>query len=248
MTINVRGVLADAWGLWKRDRDLLLGVLGLFVFLPQFAVLLLVPLPPDFPGLADEKALLAWFAAYQLWSSAFSGWILGATLVAAFGLLVTMTLYLARGRPDTGSAMVSALSLSPRYLLAIILVAIPVQFGLLLILPGLYVQGRLMLVEASLVAERPLGVFGAFSRSIALTRGLGLPLMGLACITLLTGAILSMPFEVLGKALDGAPMANPVMGALLDSAAAAGMAIGKLVAVLIQVALYRRLTESSRGI
>ena len=72
-------------------------------------------------------------------------------------------------------------------------------------------------------------------------------LAGFACIVLLAGNLLSLPFMALGKMLGGAPMANPVVAALLDIGAAAGATVGVLGGILIQVALYRRLT-SSRGI
>ena len=63
--------------------------------------------------------------------------------------------------------------------------SLPVNFGaLLLLIPGLYLKGRLLPVGPAFVAERPLGTLAAWRRSFALTRGHGLVLMALATIPL----------------------------------------------------------------
>ena len=48
-------------------------------------------------------------------------------------------------------------------------------------------------------------------------------------------------------ALDGAPMANPVVATMLDFGSAAGLTAGALASILIEIALYRRLA-ASKGI
>ncbi len=102
-----------------------------------------------------------------------------------------------------------------------------------------------MLTAPVLVADRPKGVLAAIARSLTLTSGHGLVLAGFACVTLFGGSLLAMPFRAIARALDGAPMANPVVALLLDSGVAAGMAAGMLAAILIEIALYRRLSPST---
>jgi hypothetical protein len=248
MTLDVNGVFSDAWRLWKRDRDLLIGVAGFFLFVPELAMKLFVALPPDPPSPLDRAALKAWLDALESWSSQFSLIVILLSLIALFGTVTLFTLYLDPERPDARRALARALRLFPRFLLLSFLVAVPVYFGLMLLyLPGFYAQGRLMLAFPVVVADQPRGARGAMSRSLILTRGHGLVLAGFACVMLLGGNLLSWPFLALGKALDGAPMANPVVAVLLDIGAAAGATVGALAGILIQIALYRRLT-SSRGI
>lgn len=250
MTLDVAGVFRDAWRMWKRDRDLLLGVAGLFVFLPQLALLLLVPDPIAMPASgADADAIRAWFDQSIQWYSDNGAAIVAADACALFGSLTILILYLSGGeRPDLRAALGRAVLLLPRYLFAALLVLIPVSFGLLLILPGIYLQGRLLLVGPALVAEQPLAAIGAVRRSVALSRGLALLMSGLACIMLFGGQVLAAPFIGLGDALDGAPRANPVVALLLGSGAAAALTFAALATILIRVALYRRLIASSRGI
>lgn len=248
MSLDVIGVFKDAWRLWKRDHDLLIGVAGFFLFVPQLALKLFVAMPPDLPSPIDEAKFRAWLDAVESWSSQYSLFVILFSLITLFGSVAVFTLYLDPERPDARRALVRALRLAPRFLLLTILVAVPVQIGLLLLfLPGFYLQGRLLIALPALVAEQPVGAGRSMARSFALTRGHGMVLAGFACITLLAGDLLSRPFMALGRSLDGAPMANPVVAGLLDLAAAAGVTIALLGTILIQVALYRRLT-SSRGI
>jgi len=248
MTIDVIGVFKDAWASWKRDRDLLIGVAGFFVFVPQLAMKLFVAVPPDPPKTMDQAAMMAWFDAVESWSSAYSLPVILISLISLFGTLVLFTLYLDPERPDVRGALARALRLYPRFLLLTIITALPVQIGLVMfLLPGFYLQGRLLLAAPAVVAEQPLGAGRAMARSFAMTRGNGLVLAGFACIVLLAGDLFSRPFLGVGGMLGGAPMANPVVAALLDFAAAAGVTIALLGTILIQVALYRRV-RSSRGI
>ncbi|MEP7005627.1 MAG: hypothetical protein ABI810_06575 [Sphingomonas bacterium] len=251
MTFDVAAVFADAWRMWKRDRELLLVVTGLFLFLPELVRAIYVPaLPVPTGSSGDAAALKSWLAALELWSSQYSLIVIAIALAAMFGTLMVFTLYLDPRRPNVRVALVRALTLLPRYLGVTLLLAFPLGIALLtlwLLLPAIYAAGRLILVTPSLVADRPNGVFGAISRSLSLTRGYGMVLAGFACIAAFGGGILSLPFRALGAALDGAPMANPVVALLLDTGMAAGMAIGALGAILVEIALYRRLA-ASKGI
>jgi hypothetical protein len=249
MTFDVAGVLADAWRMWKRDRELLLAVGGLFLFLPELVRAIFVPLPPVPTGPSTDPATVKnWLAALEIWLSNYSLIIIAIALVAMFGTLMIFTLYLDPRRPNVRIALVRTLTLVPQFLVAMLLITFPFGLGLLyllLLLPAIYVAGRLLLTIPALVADRQNGVSGAIARSFVMTRGHSLLMAGFACIAQFGGGMLSLPFRVLGAALDGAPMANPVVAALLDAAAASGMAIGALGAILLQVALYRKLAASN---
>lgn len=249
MTLDVAGVFADAWQMWKRDRELLLAVVGLFLFLPDLVIELYVPpMPVPTGAITDPAVMKSWWPQVEAWSSHYSPIVTIAGLAAMFGTLMIFTLYLDPRRPNARVALLRTLTLAPCYLLAALLISLAVNIGLLLfVLPGLYALGRLMLSVPALVADRTRGVLGAISRSLALTAGNGLVLAGFACIALFAESLLSSPFHALGKAMDGAPMANPVVAVLLDTGAAAGVAAGLLGAILIEVALYRRLA-ASKGI
>lgn len=247
MKLDLAGVLADAWAMARRDRELLIGVAGVFVLVPQIAQAMFVAKPPALPESgADPAALQAWLDAFTLWSKQNDLMLLAFATIALFGSLVLFTLYVARPRPDVATALRGAVPLLPRYLLLALLVSFPVSVGwALLWLPGLYLKGRLMAVGAAFVAEQPLGTIAAWRRSFALTRGHGLVLMALACVPLVAGRVVALPLEAIGQLLDGAPMANPVVAAVIDCCTGLGYAAATVASILIEVALYRRL---SRGI
>jgi hypothetical protein len=249
MTLDVAGVFADAWQMWRRDRELLLAVAGLFLFLPYLVVELFVPpMPVPSGSIADPAVMKSWWPEAEAWSSHYSLIVTIAGLAAMFGTVMIITLYLDPRRPNVRVALMRTLTLAPCYLLAALLNSLAVNIGLLLfILPGVYALGRLMLTVPALVADRSRGVLGAISRSLALTAGNGLVLAGFACIALFGQMLLSSPFHALGKVLDGAPMANPFVAGMLDAGAAAGMTAGMLGAILIEISLYRRLA-ASKGI
>lgn len=245
MSLDVAGVLRDAWGMAKRDRDVLIGVSGALILVPAIAQEMFVTAPPPTPASgSDTAALQAWIEAATIWSRQNDLLLFGLSLVAVFGALVLFLLYTDRTRPSVGAALSSGIAFLPRYVLLALCVALPVTIGtLLLLIPGLYLKGRLLPVGPIFVAERPLGVFAAWRRSFAMTRGNGLILMALACVPLLGGDLLAMPFKLLGQALDGAPMANPAVAALLDSVVGLCRTIGVVASILIEVALYRRLSK-----
>ena len=242
--LDIAAVLRDAWTMAKRDRDVLIGVCGLLLFVPQVALAMFVARPPALPANAEETG--AWLAAVQAWSQLYSLPVIALSIILLFGSATVLFLYLDRDRPTAQGALLQALALLPRVVLLSLLMSFPVSLGtLLLFLPGLYLQGRLLLALPLLIGKPSMGVIAAFTQSFRLTRGHGLILMGLACITVLMGDILALPFRSIGSALAGAPLANPVVAAILQVGAAAGVTIGMVTTLLIQVALYRRLNRGT---
>lgn len=249
MRFDSKAVLTDAWTMWRADRDLLLRVSGFFLFLPQFAMLLLLPAMPPIAVTAEmtEAEQIALAGKIVAWASAYGWWYLAAAMLVQAGALVVLMLYLRR--LDLRAAMGRGLGLFPRYLLAMILVGMPLGLGVLtivLLLPGLYLLGRLIAVGPALVAEAPLSVVRSLSRSWALTSGHGFVLAGLVSLTIIGGALLAAPFTMIDKALR-ASAPNVVAIAMADAAAAAITTAALLAATLVQIAAYRRLV-ASKGI
>jgi hypothetical protein len=246
--IDLAGVLRDAWAMWRADGDLLLRIAGLFLFLPQFATLLLLPAMPPLAVTAEmsEAAQMALAEKITAWISTYGGWYLLGALIVQAGTLIVLTAYLGRDRPDLRGAIRGAAQLFPRYLLAMILVGLPLGLGVLtlvLLPPGLYVLGRMIALGPILVAERPIGVGRAVARSWAMTRGHGLALAGLVSLTTLGGALLAAPFTLIDKGLRAAAP-NAIAITLADAGAAGIAAAALLATALIQIAAYRRLANS----
>lgn len=241
MPLRIQTVLMDAWALFRRDRDWLLRLAGPFLFLPPFALALLVPSWPPAPAgeeLGREERMLAWAELVAGWAAENGGWYLIGFAVTAFGSAALFAAYLDRGSADVQGALHRAGVLLPRYLLAMVLVGIPVLAGLFLwVLPGLYMMGRTMLTGPALLAERPVGAATAMARSFSLTSGAGLPLMALAAMTLFGGFVLAQPFAAVEVAAGGSVPAQ-VFAAL---GFATVSALTNIAQALIAVSAYRRL-------
>lgn len=254
MKIDFATPYVAAFALWSRDRAVLMPVAGLFLFVPTFARLLLVPeMPAPVTGEATPEAMIEWTRAFTAWASAYGAWYIVPPLLALFATLVATALYVANGRPTLGSALAKALGLLPRFVLATILVSLPVG-GLLLmalpfpilvyflILPVFYVFARTMLIAPVLVAEGPVGAVGAIARSWRLTAGNGIPLTFVYSAAALAGPLAGS--ALLGLEKVGGP--NPVLIAFTSAAAALCATAAALALVLAQVAIYGRL--ASKGI
>lgn len=238
MPISILPVLAEAWALFRRDRDWLLGVAGPFLFLPAFALALLVPPIPDTPrvGAADAGSLER-VARLGEWLGAYGGWYAAGYAVGAFGAAALFAAYLDGEARDVREALRRAGTVLPRYLLASVLVAIPTGAGLYLwVIPGLYVMGRTMLAGPALVAERPLGAMRSLLRSLQMSAGAGLPLMALSATVLLAGILLAQPFVALESQGGGR-----IVAAVAAAGIAAVSTATSLAQVLVAVAAYRRL-------
>ncbi len=239
MKLTVSRVLADAGALWRRDRDLLVRVAAPFLFLPDYAMKLLLPQPV--PGDAPVSLSVAMQAQARFVGDHLLAYLLTAALVQ-FGIAALFALYT---KPDVRGALRRGVSLWPRLMLAGVLVGVPGTLGLLLILPGLLIFGRTILTGPLLAGEPGLGAVAAVWRSVRLTRRNMLGVTALAAVTLLLRAG-EMPFDQLDLWLRTLHAPNPVARAVIDAAGAGAAALAQVAACLIAVAAYRGL--ASRGI
>lgn len=249
MKLDIGAAAATAWALFRRDRDVLLTIAGAFFFLPTLAALVLLPPPPVRTGPAgDTEAAQQWIKSAFDWYVAGAPVLVTGSVVALYGVLVVATFYADPARPSVGQALIRALTLLPRFTLLMVGVSVAAAIGLaLFVLPGLWVLGRTLLVAPVLIAE-PGTRQGALARSIALTRGNGLMMAGVAGLGIFGVQLLTGPFEALTATLQGAQAANPVAITLASAVAAAIAAAAALAMALLRVTIYWRAAESSSGI
>ncbi len=260
MTLKFTTAFADAVTDWRRDSGVILPLVGLTMFLPQYAVLLLVPpLASALPAAATDAtagvpdattqqamadAMSAWLASYGLWYAL-------APLIGLFGALAVMALYLAPERPTVKQALGRAALLLFRYLLATILIGFAALSILLpgavaplllavLMPPAFYILGRTILAGPAIVAQAPLGAVAAIQRSWALTRGHGWMLGATYASPLFAAQLIGGALMSLASAGGG----NPVIAGIVDGLAALVLAGAAAMLALVEVALYRRLTRT----
>jgi hypothetical protein len=227
VSVTVSRLLAAAWSLFRRERSLLIAAGAPFLFLPPFAVQLLVDGPP-MPFAATQE----WMDKAAVWAGANVGWYLLADVIVLYGMGVLALLLVAPERPNVAQALTRALRLLPRLVLAGMLAALAVGAGMyLLILPGLYLQARLVLVPL-LIAAEPLSATRAIGESWRRTAPLAWPMFG-AVVALFAlqwlGAAMLVPLD---SWLRQPSHANPFVLALVDGGLAAvlsGYRLGLLV-------------------
>jgi uncharacterized membrane protein len=140
----------------------------------------------------------------------------------------------------------AALLLLPFYFVASLLTGIMVGFGfVLLIIPGLYLIGRVALVGSHVAAAGERNPIAAITRSFELTRGNGWAVLGMlilvwiagAIIASVAGALLGILFIAVAGQDIGAFLAN-IVNSLTNAAL-------ETVLAAVLAALYMRLRAGS---
>lgn len=246
MRLTLGRVLADAWTILRREGDLVLRVAAPFLFLPAFAVQLLTAPPPAVPPAPrDQAAVQAWLEAMSAWGQANAGWYVLADLIGVYGLATLAILLVHPSRPDVRTALATAARRIGRFVLADLLVAIPVGLGLwLFVLPGLFVQARLAATMPLLVAEAPIGAARAVRLSWRLTAGAWWGVLSVMVTLFLAQYLLLGPLMPADAALRVPGHENPFVLALVDAVMAVSTSAYHVAGLLVGIAVYRRLASS----
>ena len=184
MRLSYNDVWNEAVAQVRRDRPLLVALGGAFFFLPNLIVGYFAPLAPPRAGVSLVEAISAHVREH--WAI-----ILGTGLVEMLGILAVLNLLLKADGRTVGAAIGASLALLPTMFVAGFLSNVAVFAGLILLLvPGIYLLGRLALVPASIVAENRRNPFDAIGRSFALTRRFGFAVAGIFVIVFVIGAVL----------------------------------------------------------
>lgn len=245
MTITFASLLAAAWRVFRRSADTVTAVAGMLVFLPAFAAVLLCDPIPALPTTRDEATMTAWIAAVSSWGQSYGLWFLAADIAGIYGVTAIALLLLAPDRPTTQQALHMAATRLWPFLLASLIVALPVGLGLwLFVLPGLYIQARLVATVPVLARRHDLGAWRAIRVSAAMTRGHGWAITGALVTLFLMQWIVVVPLMSADEWLRAPGHANPLLLALVD-AGVAGVGAAYAVATLLVGAVFYRLRVSS---
>lgn len=238
MKLDTGAAWTQAMKILGEHREVLIALAGVFLLLPPLFVEMFIPFRPTATSFA---ALAVEFEAYI---GANGPLILAMTIVSTFGQTAILKVLLDRQQLTVGQALTAALTLLPWMLLLNILVGIALAVAsLALVIPALYLFGRLALTGAVLVGEGRRNPVDAISRSWAITRGNGWRSFFLVAIVALVGWVISAAIgSVVGiaaKLLGGSAVAlffSAFVNALF------GAALG-LVMLLLYVAIYRQLAR-----
>ncbi|MEH3102056.1 hypothetical protein [Sphingomonas adhaesiva] len=245
MTVSFTTLLVAAWRTLRRSADTVTAVAGMFVFLPAYAALLLCDPIPALPETRDEATMAAWIDAVTAWGQNFGLWFLLADLIGILGVAAIALLLLSPKRPTAQGALRMAAARAWPFLLASMIVALPVGLGLwLFVLPGLYIQARLIAAVPVLARRDDLGAWQAIRVSAAMTRGHGWGITGALVTLFLMQWIVVVPLMSADEWLRAPGHGNPLLLALVD-AGVAGVGAAYAVATMLVGAVFYRLRVNS---
>lgn len=235
--------MGEAWkqvvAMFKGNREILLTVGGLFFFLPTLAFSLYAGLPPEpTPGATPQQFFPMFMEYYRQVAPA----LFIASIISMIGNLALWRLLLAPGGTSLGGALGTAAALFLSYLAASFLSGIALMIGfLLLIIPGLYLAGRLSLIGPVMAANDVKNPITAIQDSWNYTRNNGWAILGFMIVVGLVGGVAMMISGAIFGALFAlilpasvANVANQVVQAFLS----AGLS---LIMLLVVTSIYRQL-------
>lgn len=174
-------VWADTLRLTRTHWVALIAIAGVFNFLPTLLVNHFFPMP-DPPVDADLQTRLQLMVEYYRANGLV---IVLQSFVTMVGSAAMLRLVFARGG-TVGGALAYAIALLPAYSILVVLVNLGVGIGfMLLIVPGVYLWGRLLPAGPAMVAEERRNPVDALKRGFALSEGNGWLIAGLYLLVLI---------------------------------------------------------------
>jgi len=230
---------ADLVAMAKSNASVLAILAGAFLLLPNFAELLFAPPPNvrafDWNGLRQmedyyrENGLTLILCNLPVW-------------LGSAGILA---LLLDPRRLTVGEALKSGLRLLPGVIVLNWLVQFLIVMGLLLlVVPGVYLIGRLVVASPAQMAERIGNPIKAMGRSFALSAGNGWRIAGLVALIVVVAVIVASVANTIVGILFSLVLPKAVLGeglALLRSTIGAATA---LLLLLLGAALYRQMSPA----
>ncbi len=181
-------VWADALRLTRTHWAALIAIAGVFNFLPTLLVNHFYPIP-ETPADADFQTQFQLLVAYYR-ENALP--IVLQSFVVMTGSAAMLRLVFARGG-TVGAAILYAILLLPVYSVLVVLTNLAVGLGfVLLVVPGLYLWGRLLPAGPAMIAEERRNPIDALKRGFALSEGHGWLILSLYLLVAIVGGILML--------------------------------------------------------
>lgn len=231
----------DSLLLLRSHRGLIGAIAAVFLFVPALAFAWFGPVPIEPPQGATLDQIIT--VIRQNIGQMLPGRI-AVGLLAIVGGLAILRLWLARGGISVGEALSFALIMFPTMIAAQLVTGLMVGLGaLLLIVPGLYLAGRLALVSPAIADRGNYNPLSAIDASWTLTRGNGWALFFFLFLVALVIGIASLIAVGITSAIFG-PAEG--IGRMVTGLVEAGFAaVGALISLAISAAAYRQLAAPS---
>lgn len=234
MRYSYNQVWQDTAAMLRADASLLAALAGAFMLLPSLLIGYALPQPTS----PTPASLYAWYEAHI-------GWLTLSSLVTMAGTIAIYLLLLGAQRLTVGAAIVAALALLPFYFLATLLSSLMIGAGVvLLVVPGLYLYGRLAPIGPVVVAEGRRNPIDAIRRAFELTRGTGWRNLGIILLVFVAAGVVALAITaVVGTILmlAAGPRVGAMLVLILNGVATTAMT---LLHIVLLAALYRALSAA----
>jgi hypothetical protein len=242
MTFSYNAVWEDTGRLLRAHGALLAAIAGVFVFLPTLLVGYFFPVPE--PATTD---LNLYFQIVGRFIKANLIWYVLQSFVVMVGTAAMLRLVFPP-RVTVAGAIWFGVMLLATYSILSVMTNIIVFVGLLLLLvPGLYLWGRVLPAGPAMVAENRRNPLDALKRGFVLSRDNGWAILGLLLLVLIPGGILIWVIEQLVGILF-ILAAGQEVGKLLTAIVYCALnAIFAVVMTMLSAAIYRALAAPEKA-
>ncbi len=237
-TLDYTAVWNDTIALLRAHKEAIIAITGMLIFLPDWASGFFAG-KVDLEGATTPAAMIMAMETHWL-----DNWpiLLPTAIVTFFGGLCIYVLLNRSDMARVGDALMLAIKLLPLYFIAQLMAGFFTFIGfMLLIVPGLYVSGRLTPLPAVIASEPELSVKGSIDRAWSMTTGIGWATFFLTLIVALVGIISFFVLQLviglivhLGFGPEGLPFIETAFEAL-------GGAILTAIMITLGTAIYRHL-------
>ncbi len=240
--LDYRFVGADVRDLLKVHSEPIIAIAGFFIFMVNW---LSANLLPEI-AVGNVGDIAATIAALREFFEANWQVLLPTMLTTMYGGLAVYVLLVGQSVRKVGDALTGALALFIPYFLASVFVGWATFAGfVLLLLPGLYLSGRLALLPAVIAGEPGLGIAGSIRRSWEISRDCGWAILILmlfvAIFMRLVSGVLGSVVSLVSQSVAG----DGGIPLLETGVAAAFVSIETVVFVVLIVAIYRQLAPQT---
>jgi hypothetical protein len=236
MKLSYSQVWADTAAMLRAHRPLVSAVASMFLFLPALLMGYFVPQPELEQGQIIRSAFEHYAANWH--------WVMLANVANMVGAVAIFLMVFDREGRTVGNAIAASLPILPAYFLADLLSSLMISLVAFLIVPALYLLGRLAVVGPLVVAAGERNPIGAIRRSLELTKGNGWAVAGLVVIVGAAGLIAGFALSatagsvILVLASDGVAR---LLVAILSAVVSAALST---ILILLYAALYRHLSSA----
>lgn len=221
----------------------LTGVLaGLFFFLPGMMMALLGPAPLSPPGNVTPEQLNAMLMADLRQQFP---WLLAITMASTLGSLAILRLWLARAGTSVGEALLFTLAMIPTMIaMFVVQSALMAIAFLLLIVPAIYLFGRLAAAYPLLADRNIKNPFAALMGSWQLTSGNGWRVAFFVFLFLIVLIVISLIVQQVTGIFGARGSFGYLIGSVINSAVSAGFG---LLNTAVLASVYRQLAVRGAG-